>query len=100
MSNTRKTRPLAIRMADPKDHGVNYEEFHDHTDGKECDLPSTIVDQFKTNVRPNCYFHFKYVGKNVCGCPMCTNHFGRKWDLRKARHSVPKIIKDQLKDLD
>lgn len=96
MSKTRKTRPLYVRMADPKDNGVDYEEFHDHADGNECDLPDSIHDQIKDDQSRKCFFHFRYVGKGLCGCPSCTDQDGRKAKARRSRHNVDKEIETAL----
>lgn len=92
LSRTKKTRPLYVRMADPTDNGVDFEEFHDHANGNACDLPETISLQAKEGEPHNCYYHFRYVGVNICGCPMCTDQDGRKALARRSRHNVDKEI--------
>lgn len=100
MSKTRKTRPIHVRMVDKADNGVGMEEHHDHTNGKECDLPGTpaeeIILQKSEKYRPNCYYHWRFVGKGLCGCPMCTNKIERKLDIKKSRRSEEKAIRESI----
>jgi len=104
MSKTKKTRPLYVRMADHTDNGVEYAEHHDHSGDKECDLAPSPVEAFKnwylTHERGNCYYEFKFVGKNICGCPICTDKDGRKMDNRRKRHEKSKEVAVQLADMD
>ena len=99
MSRTWKTRPLDVRMADKHDAPVDILEHHDHLEGK-CDLPSNPREQMmearKTGADTDCYFTWGYKGKNLCGCHMCTDYYGRKWDRRRERHSKAKDINEQL----
>lgn len=85
-------------MADPTDHAVDFEEFHNHSDGQECDLPETISLQNKEKIDHTCYYHFRYAGVNVCGCPMCTDQDGRKANARRSRHNVDKEIQAILQE--
>lgn len=95
MSRTRKTRPLHVRMVDPKDNGVGYTEVHNHVNGRECDLPDkhdpkTIAESYtgpfaSPENRP-CHYSFEYKGKGLCGCKMCTGQVERRAENRKKRH--------------
>lgn len=110
MSRTRKTRPLHVRMADPKDNGVGIEEIHNHINGRECDLPVhadpknieetyPLVYSSKPEERP-CYYHFKYTGKNLCGCDMCTDREFHNHENRAERHHTKEKLKDIRKHHD
>ena len=89
MSNTLKTRPLSVRMADPNDKGVDYIEVHNHAD-RECDLPGSTLDKVVYGpVRPTqapCHYSWTYTGHNLCGCKMCTGQVERKLNARRVRH--------------
>lgn len=106
MSRTRKTRPLHVRMADPKDHGVEYIEVHNHINGRECDLPvshdaksiaNSYDGPFVDAVTRPCHYSWEYKGKNLCGCRMCTGHDFRKQDIRKSRHEAKQELHQVLK---
>lgn len=100
MSKTFKTRPLTVRLSDPNDNKVGYEEKHSHHGNRECDLPNTVKEQIKLDADKlrnlNCYYDFKYIGHRVCGCPMCTEKFERKVARKKERHSKKTSISEQL----
>jgi hypothetical protein len=98
MSRTRKTRPIPVRMADPKDNGVDYVEIHNHVNDRECDLPESVVDKAMVNMvggqfiifkstKP-CHYSFHYNGHNICGCRMCTQHYEHRAERRKERHEA------------
>jgi hypothetical protein len=105
MSKTRKTRPLDVRLGDKADKGVDYEVCHNHTNGRDCSLPENPKQQHKLTAAEyrelyynGCYYHFKYVGKGVCGCPMCTNKVERKQDITRSRHEAKKETTQYVKE--
>lgn len=104
MSRTRKTRPLHVRMADPKDHAVDIVEIHNHINNRGCDLPEnhdpkTIEDSYGSPYwasqedRP-CHYGYFFNGTNVCGCRMCTGHDYRIQENRKERHHTKEKLNE------
>lgn len=103
MSKTDKTRPLSVRMMDPKDIAVGVRESHSHEKGF-CDLPERnykAVDErdkeiaageYPVPASDRCDFHFAYRGVNICGCPICSAHFSRREERRKIRHESKKVL--------
>lgn len=92
MSGTRKTRPLLVRAFDSADTKVFYEERHDHRNGEPCELPSIAearemyLHDNPRYVRLRCYYNWDaHVG--TCGCPMCTDRFGRKQKTKRTRRA-------------
>lgn len=109
MSRTRKTRPLHVRMADPKDKGVGYVEVHNHANGRECDLPETHdakgIEQsysgpFVEALHRPCHYSWEYKGKNLCGCRMCTGHDYHIQENRQERHEVKEKLNEIKKTHD
>lgn len=103
MSKTRKTRPLHVRMADPKDNGVGYIEVHNHVSGRDCDLPeshdakgimSSYTGPFVEAVNRPCHYSWEYKGKNLCGCRMCTGHDYRIQENRQERHQIKEKLNE------
>lgn len=92
-----------LRAFDPVDKGVELVEFHEHADGKPCDL-GTIEEERALYLRdPKAYragvwawFHFPkdrcslgwHAIKNTCGCHLCTNHDENRQERRSDRHSA------------
>lgn len=108
MSRTRKTRPLHVRMADPKDHGVGYVEVHNHADGRECDLPEhplakdmedKVTSPMGSIIQPHrpCHYSFSFNGHGLCGCRMCTGHDEHIRGNRKSRHDAKHDLHEVLK---
>jgi hypothetical protein len=103
MSRTKAHRPLPVRMLDPKDKDVSYVEHHNHANG-ECNLPPldpTILMQQHLTVsviNNDCYYEFRYMGHNICGCYMCTEKFERKEDRRKKRHNTKRHLHQMIHD--
>ena len=103
MSKTDKTRPLSVRMMDPKDVAAGVTESHSHEKGY-CDLPernykammaryeAIAAGTYPIPARESCSFHFSYKGVNICGCPMCTVQDSRREERRKIRHQSKKIL--------
>ena len=92
MSGTRKTRPPLVRAFDSADTKVFYEERHDHCNGEPCELPSIsearemYLHDNPRYVRLRCYYNWDaHVG--TCGCPMCTDRFGRKQKTKRTRRA-------------
>jgi hypothetical protein len=89
MSRTLKTIPFWTRLAtDPKRLGV---EMHNHSIGP-CDLPVKPPIDIAAAPKTNCTWgpsqellHGKDHGD---GCPVCTNHDGRRIDRRRSRHTA------------
>ena len=91
MSRTFKTRPLRVRMLDSKDHAVTLVETHDHTGGRECDLPERDIRRINeaetAEEKTKCYYSFEPNGTNICGCKMCTGKDEIHHENRKNRHN-------------
>lgn len=103
MSKTDKTRPLDVRMMDPKDLAVGVRESHNHEKGY-CDLPERnykaieerhkliMAEEYPVSYADRCSFQFAYKGVNICGCPLCSAHFSRREERRKIRHESKKVL--------
>jgi hypothetical protein len=103
VSKTHKTRPLDVRMLDPKDIAAGIAESHNHEKGY-CDLPERnhkaieerhkliMADEYPVSSRDRCSFNFAYKGVNICGCPLCTAKFARREERRKIRHESKKVL--------
>lgn len=99
MSKTLKTRPLRVRIMDSKDHKVDYSEHHDHTGGRECDLPEK--NEFKHgDVETVCYYTFKYIGVNLHACDMCSDNVAIRQENRSNRHETKKKLREAVKNDD
>ncbi|MBC9706055.1 MAG: hypothetical protein H9W81_13985 [Enterococcus sp.] len=110
MSRTIKTRPLHVRVMDPKDHSVGVEEIHNHTKGY-CDLPERTIDalneryellasgEYEVSRKDTCLFSFSYKGTNICGCLMCTGQMERKEKARRTRHETRTSLNQEAKRL-
>lgn len=110
MSRTIKTRPLVVRMLDPKDHSVGVSELHRHDKGY-CDLPARNIDavlereellrsgEYEVPYSETCDYSFSYVGVEVCGCAMCTEQDERKAKARKTRRETKVELRKQTKSL-
>lgn len=108
MSKTHKTRPLDVRMLDPKDTAAGITESHNHEKGY-CDLPERnykaigerhrqiAADEYPVPSRDRCTFNFAYKGVNICGCPTCSAHFSRREERRKIRHEGKRVLSNQRK---
>lgn len=112
MSKTIKTQPLWVKMLRYRKEGhkhIGLEDVHEHTNGRECDLPATVEEQFteeneKHYHSPNhCYWDWTYIGVQTCGCKICTDQRSRKRNTRAARHSETdnmQTLARQLRDVD
>lgn len=110
MSRTRKTRPLAVRMADAKDHGADFVEIHNHVNDRACDLPDKPDAKEMLNMvgiqtilfksTSPCHYSFHYNGKNICGCRMCTQHDEHHAENRKNRHEAKEHLNRIRKHVD
>lgn len=110
MSRTIKTRPLHIRVMDPKDHSVGKRETHRHEKGY-CDLPAPTIEAlneryeqlnngtYEVTRSETCIYDFSYLGTNICGCPMCTGHFERKEEVRRTRRTTKVALNQETKRL-
>lgn len=109
MSKTIKTRPLWVRLSDPRDKTVGVTESHNHVKGF-CDLPENnpkaIQDHYDDlrehsthSYKSACKYLFSYQGANICGCRMCTGHDYRKQENRKNRHENKVSLKATKKSL-
>lgn len=99
MSKTLKTRPLHVRILDPKDHTIGLAEHHNHTKGY-CDLPERTIQalsereeqmakgEYPHRRKESCSYDFSYKGVGICSCLMCSDRIGRKKKARKVRHSI------------
>lgn len=104
MSNTDKTRPLFVRMMDPKDVKVGMVENHNHLKGY-CDIPDrhdvkAVLEHFyetRHNYRDSCHYDFSYNGTNVCGCNMCTGKLSRRTERRAQRHTAKASLNNHKK---
>lgn len=101
MSRTFKTRPLDVRIFDPKDKKITREEIHNHANGRECDLPepdakSQLEHLENPDIAHKCYWKWSYNGRGVCGCPQCTGKYEHKEENRRTRHSAKKEIDKAL----
>ena len=89
MSRTDKTAPVWVRVMNRPSY---LEEFHDHTNGRECDLPAERkpTDQSPWGGRGlGCRWvashEFMCDRENWCGCPLCSDTDNRKAKARQAR---------------
>jgi hypothetical protein len=110
VSKTHKTRPLDVRMLDPKDTAAGIVESHNHEKGY-CDLPERnhkaieerhkliMADEYPVPSRDRCTFNFAYKGVNICGCPICSQKFARREERRKIRHEGKRILTNTRKML-
>ena len=98
MARTDKTRPFRVKMVDSPS---NYKAVHHHEDGS-CDLPAPPTGQWSDG-RPRTTCHWTHTdtwlgaGDKFCGCRMCTNHWGRRWDRRNDRHRAQRECRDALR---
>lgn len=87
MSRTYKTAPFYVNLF--KEYNIKPEEWHNCTTGEfECDLPEPNVKSVHQNPDTRCRWSFELIGKNVCGCPLCSQSKERKLERRDARHSA------------
>lgn len=104
MSKTDKTRPLDVRMMDPKDNAIGMAERHDHRKGV-CTLPERNVKAERAAQENNnghwtdCYYIWTYQGVNMCGCKMCTDAEPRREERRARRHQVKTQLRTNLKEI-
>lgn len=110
MSRTIKTRPLFVRVMDPKDHTVGVRETHHHEKGY-CDLPPRTIEAvmeryelirngtYEVSRSETCIYDFSYVGTNICGCALCTGQFERKEKARKDRRTTKVTLTQETKRL-
>lgn len=103
LSKTDKTRPLAVRMMDPKDTAAGITESHNHEKGY-CDLPERnykaieerhrqiAADEYPVPYKDRCSYNFAYKGVNICGCTICSAQFSRREERRKIRHESKKVL--------
>lgn len=110
MSKTLKTRPLHVRILDPKDHAVGIAEHHNHEKGF-CDLPErtakAIEDRYEVILngdypfkhRETCRYDFSYTGAGICGCVMCTGQPARKMKARKIRHTAKDTLAKETREI-
>lgn len=110
MSKTLKTRPLAVRILDMKDHTVGSKETHRHQKG-HCDLPEHNIkalmereDELNNGEYPykrseSCTYDFAYTGVGICGCKLCTDQFGRKKGVRRTRHKMKSDLTAEAKKI-
>lgn len=108
MSKTDKTRPLDVRMMDPKDISIGKAEHHNHEKGY-CDLPANNVKavlEAQIAAREaghprggSCFYSWSYRGVNVCGCSMCTESLTRREERRANRHQAKVQMKTQVKEI-
>lgn len=102
MSKTFKTRPIDVQMFG-KNRTIIPEAVHDHTNGRECDLPepnykSHISAEERNGHLYSCYWNYQYNGKNFfCGCAMCTGQAERKEDRRRDRHETKVNLREVVK---
>jgi hypothetical protein len=94
MSRTRKTRPIMVRAADKEDKGVGLEERHNHSQG-ECTLPESPEAQINTpRTYTGCYYIWLYTGHQLCGCPMCTDRWGRESKRVQRRRESKSAVRN------
>jgi len=110
MSKTLKTRPLHVRILDPKDHAVGIAEHHNHEKGF-CDLPERtakaieerheqlVNGDYPFKTRETCRYDFSYTGVGICGCTMCTGQDSRKLKARKTRHAVKETLAKETREI-
>lgn len=81
MSRTDVHNPHWVKLRDPA-WSAHFTDEHRHA-GRDCDLEAFLAEPHLTYWQ-GCYRNFVPLGVNVCcGCPMCTNRFGR-WYARRA----------------
>lgn len=82
MSRTDKHRPLWVQERDPLLHH-EFRADHDHSSGP-CDLAVRLADPRTPWSDTAC--HLNYCGhRQICGCPLCTDRWGRRAHRRRAR---------------
>lgn len=100
MSRTYKTRPLEVRMVDKKDNAVGVEEVHNHTYGRECDLPpydaKEIMNDPRESINNKCHYFFVYRGVSICSCHTCSGKEEYKAQNRKTRHQTKKELHETI----
>lgn len=97
MSRTYKTAPFYVNVF--KEYNIKLDTVHDcTTSDKECDLPEPNVKAVHQNPDTSCYWSFDLIGKNVCGCPLCSQSKERKLERRDARHSAKKDLQRIVKE--
>jgi hypothetical protein len=98
MSKTWKTRPLMVRINDKEDKAVDAVENHDHSEF-ECSLPDSPVAQLKLTHEQwralNCRYDWGYSGHNLCGCPMCTDRWGKESKKKERRQEGRKLAQQK-----
>lgn len=110
MSKTLKTRPLHVRILDPKDHAVGIAEHHNHEKGF-CDLPERtakaieerheemVKGEYPYKTKETCRYDFAYTGVGICGCTFCTGQEGRKMKARKTRHVAKDVLSKETREI-
>lgn len=110
MSKTLKTRPLHVRILDPKDHAVGIAEHHNHEKGF-CDLPERtakaieerheemVRGEYPFKTRQTCRYDFTYTGVGICGCNLCTGQDERKLKARKTRHVAKDVLSKETREI-
>lgn len=110
MSKTLKTRPLHVRILDPKDHAVGIAEHHNHEKGF-CDLPERtakaieerheemVSGEYPYKTRETCRYDFTYTGVGICGCTLCTGQPERKLKARKTRHTAKGTLAKETREI-
>jgi hypothetical protein len=110
MSKTLKTRPLHVRILDPKDHAAGIEEHHNHEKGF-CDLPErnakAIEERYEAlrsgeypfKNSETCRYDFSYTGVGICGCILCTGQPWRKQSTRNTRHAAKETLAKETREI-
>ena len=99
MSRTYKTRPLSVRVHDPKEKDLQPKPIHTcDTGSHECDLPEFDANALYTGGK--CYWSFSFnKPKNICGCNMCTQHEEKIAERREFRKKSKNQLRNALKNL-
>lgn len=97
MSRTYKTAPFYVNVF--KEYNIKLDSSHNCTTGdKECDLPEPNIKAVHQNPDTSCYWSFELIGKNVCGCPLCSQSKERKLERRDARHTAKQDLHRIVKE--
>lgn len=91
-----------VRVTDKNDKGVNLTEEHDHRKS-ECTLPESADAQLKLThdeaLALICHYNWGYNGHGVCGCPMCTDRWGKESKKKAERAEGKREARAALEDI-
>lgn len=86
MAHTDKTDPFWVRI---RTKYYVSEPWHPHLPGEECDLPPLS----EWNATTRCTWEFRYDGRNVCACKLCSGIW--EWITDSGPHRDRRVSRAQ-----